>query len=691
MKNLLKSIISYRVLLVLLCGLMLLNGCSDSPSSALKKRAKKVLKEVENYQFGQSRAWLQEFQDVMSQAQNLPDVKGSIEKMMVDVLESEASVEGKLIICKHIAFIGSEYCIPVLQKMMLDPSTQHMAIMALATLPDPGITQILADAIDKVDNSGKVAIANVLALKGDKEMLMALAQLVKEEDSAVKDAAAHALSVKGGNEAAEILKSEYIKSDAPFKWKMATYWLVSLSNEPIKAKLDASETILNSGPPTSLRYMAMKMKLDCLAAEEQVTALYDAFKDSDQEIKQAFVPLVRQLPEGADLGIFINSMDQFPASIKYQLMVAIADRYDLAIRPVLLDELKKSPADGSLMALKGLEKVSLSQDLNQLVSIAANGSVEEQELARSCIYWMDDENTDHVIVEIAGSSNSMAKAEFLKAIGYRKIVVGKKVIVENLQNPNATIRNAAIVAMGKIGTFEDLGSTFDLLIKNPDKADVDAIENTILAMALSTKEEGKNTEILSAKLASNPGNAASVVLITVLGQIGDDSSLSTLRDYIDVDNGDIQFAVLQAMSNWKDDQPITDLENILQKPIPQLNHSQAVVGMVMLIQNSKSLAGDQKVDKLSEVYRTSANTFDKQTIIKGISRIYSLKALDFVISQVNDPDVVQEAQEAVIRVAGDLRDGFHNEVKSKMEALVQNTKDEAFKGKINTLIKSMEL
>ncbi|MDZ7607759.1 MAG: HEAT repeat domain-containing protein [Cyclobacteriaceae bacterium] len=690
MKKSIKSIKAIQVILLLSTSFLFIT-CSESPSSLLKKRAGKVIQQIEDYRFGSSRAWLQEFQDVMAEVNNMPEIHGEVEKMMVKLLQSDASAEGKLIVCKFIGQVGSGYCIPTLQKMMLDPATQHMAIMALASLPVDEISQILIESLTTVDAAGKAEIAGVLSLKPDQDALIPLQALLRENDAVMKDAAAHAISAIGGKEAAEILRNEFTAAEGELKWKMAAYWLKALTNESAEAKLDACEVILSEKPPLSLLHMAIKMKLGCLPETEQASDLMNAFHQQDQDVQQMLVTLVRELPENADLSVFIQSLNQFPTGIQHQLMIAIADRNDPAIRPMLLAELNKISDEGRLMALRGLKNVANSRDLDILVRVAASGSPDEQELARSCIYWMNDQNTNGVILASAALKNSGEKAELLKAIGYRKIVSGKELIMANLQNPHPAIRNAAIVSLGNIGAFTDLESTLDLLITKSSPADYEAIQNAIISMAVSSGTAEGSADILTAKLATNPGTTASVILISALGELGGDVSLRTLRSYIDAQDADVQFAVLKALSNWKDDQPMADLQQILNKSIPPANRSQAIVGMVILTQNSKTLSGDLKVEKLQEVYGATTSTFDKKTLINGISRIYSVKALDFAISQVNESDVKQDAQEAVIRIAGDLRDGFHDEVKTKMEALLQQTEDADFGGRISTVLKSMEL
>ena len=53
---------------------------------------------------------------------------------MVEVCESDATAECKKQLCRELSWMGSDYCIPVLQNLKKDPDVTEMAEFALARL-----------------------------------------------------------------------------------------------------------------------------------------------------------------------------------------------------------------------------------------------------------------------------------------------------------------------------------------------------------------------------------------------------------------------------------------------------------------------------------------------------------------------------------------------------------------------------
>ena len=88
--------------------LLLLSGCEQSASDQTIKELKNVLKTIQKYEYGNSRSWLQHYHELMSKVYNDPAIQDEAEKMMVRVLESNASLESKLLICKNLGAMATD-------------------------------------------------------------------------------------------------------------------------------------------------------------------------------------------------------------------------------------------------------------------------------------------------------------------------------------------------------------------------------------------------------------------------------------------------------------------------------------------------------------------------------------------------------------------------------------------------------
>ena len=63
---------------------------------------KTILREIAVYKYNDSRSWLNDFRNVMIEIYTSPDLKGEAETMMIEFLESGATVDGKHFICHQL-------------------------------------------------------------------------------------------------------------------------------------------------------------------------------------------------------------------------------------------------------------------------------------------------------------------------------------------------------------------------------------------------------------------------------------------------------------------------------------------------------------------------------------------------------------------------------------------------------------
>jgi hypothetical protein len=180
-------------------------------------------------------------------------------------------------------------------------------------------------------------------------------------------------------------------------------------------------------------------------------------------------------------------------------------------------------------------------------------------------------------------------------------------------------------------------------------------------------------------------------LISTLGNIGTDTSLGYIRPFLSYDSYEIQFAALKALSTWQNDAPLPFLEEYLKTSDKDKNRQMAQVGIVNLVQNSGKLTSEEKSEKLEISFLSAQSKAEKVIVLNGISRIYSLRAMDFVISQLNNPDLSSTAQEAFIRIADNLKYSYETTVIEKIDSIADYETDEGFSAKLKLLKRSIEL
>jgi len=664
---------------------------SDNPSKIFVKKVKSILEKVSTYKYGESRSWLQEYNDIMAEVYNMPDVYEDVEKLMLNVLKSKASYDAKLLVCKSLSTFGGDASIPVLEKLLKDTATSHMALIAFTTIPGEKIDEILINALAEVGHDQLIGIINSLGIRRSASAIMPLSKYLQDENHQIASVAIKALGSIGGEEAAHLLFDAFLTNDVEHKWEMAEALLKCTVGLSPDLQMNYYREIYNGDPQISIKFAAFKGIVECTDENERSGFLLQTLNSSAQEFQEALMPLIRSLPGSADMNEYVESITSFPETIQGQLMLVVSDRKDRSVRPLTLVWIKDIKPEKRIIGLKCLKNVSGPGDIPLLAGIAARSSGEEKELARECLYWMEGEDVNSSVLSTLKNSGDVIKPELIRCVGYRKIEEGNVLVLDFLNSNNSKIRREAIETLGKIGIKDDLQKMVDWVVQQANKSELELIIGAVTNIALNFEIQDEAIELIGNKLMKTTSELPQLVFIEVLGNIGGDHALRIIHPYVMSEDQNIQFTALKVFSSWENDLPLQDLEMIIQSEVPQRNRSQAIAGITYLVQNSTDLNQDQKSTKLENAYAYAQNDQDKKIIINGISRIESLKALDFVIKQLNDPGIKEEVHEAVIRIAGNLRSYHQKEIQHRMDSLLENTDNEEFKEKINILQKSMDI
>jgi len=433
--------------------------------------------------------------------------------------------------------------------------------------------------------------------------------------------------------------------------------------------------------------------LELQSEENKVGFAQKMFLASPMDLQESMLHAIRQLPKGLDVGPFIDALPSLKPPIQQQLMLVLADRGETDVRPFVLSQLKERDPQIRIYALKAMKSIATPDDLNQLARIATNASDLEQELAQKAIYWMGDKDTNQRIFDLARSGNVLVKPELIKANGYRKVQEAQRFVLDQISSTNLAVRLAAIEASGSICKKEHLAE----LLRNVTNAkDMDANESEAFIESITRIAQNSNelefcVNELGQALSETENHGSVSVMVRALGNIHTDGSLDILLTFLQSEHMDIQFSCLKAFAEWPDDAPLAELE----RAIPDLeipkNRQQALVSMVTLVQNSSQIKNEEKASKLISAYSELRSRQEKIIVLNGLSRLWSLDAMDFILEQLNDQEIAVNARECFIRIAGELRYSYGELIVGKLDSLLQVSDSEEFKSTMSILKRSIEL
>jgi type 1 glutamine amidotransferase len=168
-------------------------GTISSGKGSDMAELQELLEKVKTYDWGQSRLALTEVSETIKKAYGNEAELVKIEKALLGVLDSDATLAGKQFVCRELSIIGTEQSVPTLAKMLADEKTSDMARYALERIPGSAVDEALRGALRKSKGNVRIGIINSLGQRRDKGAVRNLSRLLGRPDEAVAAAAAAAL------------------------------------------------------------------------------------------------------------------------------------------------------------------------------------------------------------------------------------------------------------------------------------------------------------------------------------------------------------------------------------------------------------------------------------------------------------------------------------------------------------------
>ncbi|HPI74281.1 MAG TPA: HEAT repeat domain-containing protein, partial [bacterium] len=293
-----------------------------------------LLIQVQAYDWGASREPLMQYTDLERAAYQDPAMVRLVEKKLLTLLKSNASLAAKQFVCQRLSVIGSEASAPTLSKMLKDEKTADMARYALERIPGKKITDALHKALGSSRGLTRIGIINTLGQRAEAGSAAALIKLLNHSDPAVVAASASALGKIGTLAAVAALEQALPK--------MKT----DLLPTALQAMLQAADKLAQTGNASAALTLYKKLQAPDYAAPIRAAALsgqvvtdqahsqeilLNTLQNADDNQKSMAITLLSRLPAEVKMAPFAALMSRLPAELKVQMLTALAVRGDRSV------------------------------------------------------------------------------------------------------------------------------------------------------------------------------------------------------------------------------------------------------------------------------------------------------------------------------------------------------------------------
>jgi len=598
----------------------------------------------------------------------IPDAK---ESDLISILQSTAPKAEKAIACKLLAIYGTEQSVPALAPLLADEELASWARIAIEAIPGPAADAALHDAVDKLQDRLLIGVINSIGVRRDANAIDTLVQKLDDTNAGVVSAAAVALGHIGGERAAKALTLSL--ADAPPAVRSAiaegcilcAEWF--LANKMTDEAVKVYDTVREAAVPNQRHLEAIRGAI-LARRSDGIPLLIEQLQSEDKERLGIGLRTAREL-SGIDVTEALSGeLARLSPDRRPLLLLAMADRNDLAVLPTVLKAAQSSQNEMRITAIKILIRLGNVSCIPVLLEAATEDDDELEQTALETLVRLPGKNVDAELLTRLSQARGKQRQVLIELAGQRQISEALPVVVSSLRDTDAGIRGAAIRTVGIIGQDQQTADLVKLLQKTNSSGQREDIEKAL--RAISSRCGVKCIPHLQVLMQSND-NELHMIGLHALAIIGGADALTAVKSAIESAGSPVQDEAVRILSNWPNNWPEdSDAGQILlmlATSSEKMPHQVlGLRGYLQYIRGNKKLNNEQKVTKIKDVLSHIKRPEEKRQAIAVLAEAPNSSTLELLTTLAEDPTVIEEAYSAMVRIAGQNIPGISNDQRRQL-------------------------
>jgi HEAT repeat protein len=602
------------------------------------------------YEYGQSRQPLAEFDQFVRDALSSRGRLDAVEQRLIKLLQTNATLAGKDVACRHLSVIGGAASIPVLAPMLLRPDTSEMARYALERIPTEEADGVLRDALAKATGKIRIGIVNSLGARRDAKSVPSIQPLLESDDVGVVEASAAALGRIGGPQALQVLAAARKKVPVEAHSRVAEAYLQCAAQAPRNSAARIAKEMSAAGEPVMIRIAALGL-LASVAGRDAVPVLAGELNSNEGRMQAAAVRLLGADPSPEAAQALLTNFPKASAAGQVRILAALADHGGSSARTLISGAVAAAQPEVRVAALSALGTAGDPASVTVLAEAAANREGVEQSAARESLYRLRGREIDPAVVAAIDTANGKVKVELIRAAGERGIAQATDALLRSAVDSDRDVRRESLRALRDTASPSHAPALLELVLAADNAGDRRDAGRT-LASVLKKTDKPSVDRVISA-YASATAAPVKASLVDVLGQVAVDEALPTLRSALKED-AEISRAAILALSDWPTPAPMPDLVAVARSDRNPAGQVLALRGYIKLAAIPGQRPASESVRLLAEAMGLAKRPEEKKAILAVLPAYPSQEALQLAEASLKDENVVTEAKTASDRIRGAL-------------------------------------
>lgn len=575
------------------------------------------------------------------------------EQDLIAVLQSNAGAVEKCAACQQLRICGSAQSVGSLAAMLEDERVSHAARYALEAMPYAEAGAALRDALGKTSGAVKAGVIDSICRRRDAAATSLLTPLLADSDATIAAAAAMSLGRIGDQAASAALVAACGNRNPQVRG--AVFEGLLLCGEARLSQGNKSEAaalyrkVMESEPPSAVRVAAWRGA--ALSDDAQRPSLVlAALTGRDEPLRQMAIRLVRETKDEAILKVCLKQWKSLAADAQVLVVDVLAERGDQGGLADVLTACKSSEPSVRVAGIKAVGVLGGAENVALLAERAAQASGDEQAAARDSLRLLGGKGVQAEMISQVKKGDPAVRVELLQSLADRRATEATSALLLAAAGDQPSVRAASIKALRDLAGADNVAALVSLLIDSKG-GEQKLLENTILGVARRTGAGAEASKAILAKLGSVRDVQVKGTMIGILGQLGDASSLPTLRKALSDTELEIRYAAIAGLGRWPNAEPLPDLLRLAQDSSNGNCRVRALGSYLDLVGAGDSMPAEEKVRCYKTAMDLSPNAATRKRVLGALAAVKTLESMQLAGSYVQDQDICEEASLATVTVA----------------------------------------
>ncbi|MCX2739514.1 family 16 glycoside hydrolase [Pontibacter anaerobius] len=587
-------------------------------------------------------------------------------------LQNATHGENKAFLIRQLQTVGDDAAVSCLQGYLGDGRLCGPAARALTSINSPAASQALLQALQNSQGDCQLAMVEALGDTRHAGAASALAPLVGSQDEKLRKLTLYALANIADPSSEAILAKaaeddqyKYDEDNATAAYLLFAKRLAENGQQPQAEKI--AQSILSKATAEEqvhTRTAALKLLAD-MQKGQSMNLLVEAAGNPNPEYRAAALKFAAPYLTADNTALWVKKQKKADAQVQAEILTMLGKSGAKSTLPAVEKALKDKDMQVRLAAIGAAGRLGQEEALPALFKTMRKGGEEEAVAVKNALLIMKGEGMTDKVSGALPKMPAVAQAELLAVLGARGENRKFQEVLPYAKHENPQVRLAALEALANLARKDNLPQLFTLLNETTQPEELAAVQNAVVAAVGDYENQSEKAELVLQKMNEVPAEKKPAYY-NILASIGGDQALQAVAQAFESGNEVGKAAALAALSQWSDVSAAKELYLISASAGNAAYLDQALKGYIRTVNLSKYPA-PQKVLMLRKAMDMAKTTEQKQLILSEVGRNKTFPALVFAGKYLNQPDLQQEAAQAVMNIAlsnkefqGDVVRGYLN-------------------------------